>query len=107
MRTLAVRATNDVRESGVFERRAKRPFVVEELMPPPSERAIQRETRLHFLRFGHAQAVVRDPDPIEIGGGEPKHAIVAKHPAAFAEQSERIGVCEMFDEVLCEYEGDI
>ena len=83
MCAFAILAAINICESGVPERRAQGPLVVEKLMTPAAKRAIEREARLHFFVIGHAEAIVRDPDPVEIGSRQSQDAVIAENAAAF------------------------
>ena len=100
-------AADDVRESHVVQRRGERPLVVEELMAPGAEGAVDGEAAAYLIRVAEVEAVVRRPDPVEIRCGEAQHAVIAQHAAALAQQCDGVRIREMFDEVLGEDERDV
>ena len=102
MLTLPVVTADDGREAGIEQRCAQRPLVVQKLMAPAAKGAVECETGLHLFRFRHAEAIVGDPDPVEVGRGQTQHAVIAQHATALAHQFQRVRVREMLDEMLGE-----
>src|SRR6185369_8905477 len=92
------------REARLRQRLLQCRLVVEELVSPSSERAIEIEAAADRVLRCRVQFVVCDPDPVEIRSGEAEHAVIAQRAAAFTQQLQPVGIREMLDEELGEDE---